>query len=284
MFHNSARFHGYFFRNTCLILVVLGLVVPVRPIVLPAAASRDYIDKNAAVKLTFHKVVNGQESAALDLTDPRLEFLTGDLVKVWYEAPFYSYVYIVNFSNAGGTKLQYPRRQEQNAVIPANNRKPFHFRLNNKENVPGTIYEDLIFIISRTKIENPTLNSLLNASESLDQLNTTIRQSGQAPSPQQVAQQRELAKRAELPAPPPAVLSPAPQQQTTTTGKVLKVLGKIGCTALSMWLGGTLNVICGLFSADYVDVEEDSSYTIKASPAQATEKMFMRLTFQHEAP
>src|ERR1051325_8765888 len=121
----------------------------------------EFIEDNQAVDLSFHKVVNGKEGPALDLTDSNLKFATGDTIRVEYKAPFDSYIYIVNATTSGRTEVQYPRRQEQNLKIPANEQKGFSFRLTNPGGVSGVIKEDLVFVISPSQVNNPTFTELL---------------------------------------------------------------------------------------------------------------------------
>jgi hypothetical protein len=57
------------------------------------------------------------ESNTLTPVDPAMEFKTGDLIKVAFESNFDGFVYIVNVTPGGKTKVLFPYKQEGNNVI-----------------------------------------------------------------------------------------------------------------------------------------------------------------------
>lgn len=246
----------------------------------------EFIEEDQAVELTFHKIVDGKEGPALDLTDPNLKFLTGDVVRVEYKAPFDSFVYIVNATTSGRTELQFPRRSEQNVKIPANQTKGFSFRLTNRSGIAGPVKEDLVFVISPVQVNSPTLNELLANYAQLDQLNKEIQQKGRA-TPEQNQQVKQLESATKLKDAPAEFLVEAQEKiskkvEGNKVVKTAKVIGRIACTIASSWLGGLFKTACsgGIFGA--AEFEEDDGNVIHGSPETKTEKLFIRLSFQHE--
>lgn len=251
-------------------------------------SATEIIDPTDAVTLTFHKVTEGVESEALDLTNPALSFRTGNIVRVKYKASYESFVYIVNSSSSGGATLQYPRSVAQNVAIPANEVKAFSFRLTNREGVRDPVREELILIVSRTVIKTPSLNNVLEKSARLDQLNRDIARSGEPPSRSQIRQQEELEQQARLPNPPEELKNfdaqPISVDQKLKKQSKTKTFAKIACGVLAGWLGPVFRIGCavaGLGAAEFV--EDSTSNTIAATPSGQTDRLFLRLSFEHSS-
>lgn len=247
------------------------------------------VDSTNAISLSIHKrQADGSFSGALDLTDSGTKLYTGDRVRLTYRAPFESYVYIINFSNSGGTALVYPRRPELNSPIAANSEKSFLFDLTNRENVQGAVTEEAVVIVTRQRVDTPNLNDLLRNYSKHDELTKSARV--RSLTEQEKRELRDLAAKILLPRLPQSELISTVYQQVTEKQSKKKIISsvirKLGCGALSVWLGGLFgagcNAVAGRLSA-MEPVEDDISNVVYAKAGTTDEKMYMRLAFQHTA-
>jgi len=227
-----------------------------------------FIKPNEEVQMTFHRAVlkDGKPQLAdtnnyvvgNPLTDSEIEtgFKTGEVVVVRVKSPYPYYIYVVNASEWDGTTLQYPSDSTENVEIAAGQIRDFAFSLENPNNKPATGREELLVMLTKTKIESPELSDILGKQGKIELTSTQV----------EVAK-KELKKSGAGPT------------------KWIKAIS-LGCTAASIFFPFA-KVICsaipgqsGFGVAKYIK----QGSTTAIAPTKDTQRLTFRLSFPVSPP
>lgn len=183
------------------------------------------IQTNEQIKINFFRATTSGVISGSALSPDQIEagFRIGDAVAIQASAPYCFYTYIVNVSERDGITLQYPSSSAENVGTRAGGELKIPFLLENISGATATTgREELLVLITKNKIENPDIQSILSNSGRI-----TI------PTAQVNAGQSLLRSSLTAPETPTAPTTPTAPGASRTT-KLIRVLS-IGCNVASIF-------------------------------------------------